>query len=76
MTSDPSHRPISALRARMIEDMYVRGFTEKTRNGYIRNVGRSQPSSAALLIREHEDPWSDPMAPADRSGLNRPRDIR
>jgi integrase/recombinase XerD len=32
MTSDPSHRPISALRARMIEDMRVRGFTEKTRN--------------------------------------------
>jgi hypothetical protein len=31
MTSDPSHRPVSALRARMIEDMSVRGFTEKTR---------------------------------------------
>ncbi len=38
MTSDSSHRPVSALRARMIEDMSVRGFSEKTRNDYIRNV--------------------------------------
>src|SRR5215467_6207137 len=38
MTSHPSHRPVSALRARMIEDMSVRGFSEKTRNDYIRNV--------------------------------------
>src|SRR5208337_840842 len=38
MTSQPSHRPVSALRARMIEDMSVRGFTEKTRNDYVRNV--------------------------------------
>jgi site-specific recombinase XerD len=38
MTSHPSHRPVSALRARMIEDMRVRGFTEKTRNDYVRNV--------------------------------------
>jgi len=28
----PSFRPISALRAGMIEDMSVRGFSEKTRN--------------------------------------------
>ena len=38
MTSHPSPRPVSALRARMIEDMRVRGFSEKTRNDYIRNV--------------------------------------
>ena len=38
MTSHPSHRSVSALRARMIEDMSVRGFSEKTRNDYIRNV--------------------------------------
>ena len=38
MTSDPSQHPVSALRARMIEDMIVRGFTEKTRQDYIRNV--------------------------------------
>ena len=28
MTSGPSQRPVSALRARMIEDMTVRGFNE------------------------------------------------
>jgi len=38
MTSHPSHRPVRALRARMIEDMTVRGFSEKTRNDYVRNV--------------------------------------
>src|ERR1700747_309952 len=38
MTSHPSHRPVSALRARMIEDMRVRGFSEKTRSDYVRNV--------------------------------------
>src|SRR5260370_2834163 len=38
MTSAPSPRPVSALRARMIEDMTVRGFTEKTRGNYIRDV--------------------------------------
>jgi integrase/recombinase XerD len=38
MTSHLSHRPVSALRARMIEDMTVRGFAEKTRNDYVRNV--------------------------------------
>ena len=30
MTAHPSPRPVSALRARMIEDMTVRGFTEET----------------------------------------------
>ena len=39
MSSPSSDRPVSALRARMIEDMNVRGFSEKTRNDYIRNVG-------------------------------------
>jgi len=38
MTSHPSPRPVSALRARMIEDMTVRGFTEETRNDYVRRV--------------------------------------
>ena len=38
MTSHPSDRPVSALRARMIEDMRVRGFSEKTGSDYIRNV--------------------------------------
>jgi integrase len=38
MTSDNSAQPISPLRARMIEDMTVRGFAEKTRHDYIRQV--------------------------------------
>jgi hypothetical protein len=38
MTSHPSARHVSALRARMIEDMSVRDFSEKTGNDYIRHV--------------------------------------
>ena len=33
-----SEKPISPLRRRMIEDMSVRNFVEKTRNDYIRRV--------------------------------------
>ncbi len=44
-----SEKPtISPLRRRMIEDMTVRNFVEKTRNDYIRHV---QPSSAVRRIR-------------------------
>jgi integrase/recombinase XerD len=46
-----SEKPISPLRRRMIEDMSVRNFVEKTRNDYIRHVRTSQPSSAARRIR-------------------------
>jgi hypothetical protein len=55
MTSDTTPRPISPLRARMIEDMSVRGFKEDTRRDYVRHVrafaafiGRSQTSSIAI----------------------------
>ena len=61
MTSDPSHRPVSALRQRMIEDMSVRGFTEKTRNDYVRNVrafaafiGRSPDTATAEDLRRFQ----------------------
>jgi hypothetical protein len=33
-----SEKPISPLRQRMIEDMSLGNFGEKTRNDYIRNV--------------------------------------
>src|SRR5271163_2105423 len=33
-----SEKPISPLRRRMIEEMTVRNFVEKTRNDYIRHV--------------------------------------
>ena len=38
-------KPISPLRRRMIEDMTVRGFGEKTQSDYIRHVKTSQRSS-------------------------------
>src|ERR1700732_4239344 len=61
MTSHPSHRPVSALRERMIEDMRVRGFTEKTRGDYVRNVrsfagfiGRSPDTATAEDLRRFQ----------------------
>ena len=58
MTSDPSQRPVSPLRARMIEDMTVRGFNEHTRSGYVRHVrafaafiGRSPDTATAEDLR-------------------------
>jgi site-specific recombinase XerD len=50
MTSPSSHQPVSALRARMIEDMMVRGFTEETRNDYVRRV-----RAFAAFIRRSPD---------------------
>jgi len=61
MTSHASDRPVSALRARMIEDMRVHGFSEKTRNDYIRNVrafaafvGRSPDTATAEDLRRFQ----------------------
>src|SRR6516164_917157 len=58
MTSDPSPRPVSPLRARMIEDMTVRGFNEHTRRDYVRHVrsfaafiGRSPDTATAEELR-------------------------
>ena len=58
MTSDNSPQPISPLRARMIEDMSVRGFKEDTRRDYVRNVrafaaftGRSPDTATAEELR-------------------------
>src|SRR5438046_3403550 len=61
MTSAPSPRPVSALRARMIEDMSVRGFNENTRVNYIRDVrafaafiGRSPDTATAEDLRRFQ----------------------
>ena len=58
MTSDTSPRPVSPLRARMIEDMTVRGFNEHTRRDYVRHVrsfaafiGRSPDTATAEDLR-------------------------
>ena len=52
-----SEKPISPLRRRMIEDMTVRNFVEKTRNDYIRHVrtftaflGRSPDTAMAEIF--------------------------
>jgi integrase/recombinase XerD len=42
-----SQAPISPLRRRMIEDMTVRGFGEKTQNDYIRHVKSFTPRPLA-----------------------------
>src|SRR5271156_4006543 len=58
MTADKSPQPISPLRARMIEDMSVRGFKEDTRRDYVRHVrafaafiGRSPDTATAEDLR-------------------------
>jgi integrase/recombinase XerD len=56
-----SETPISPLRRRMIEDMTVRNFVEKTRNDYIRHVktftaflGRSPDTATAEDLRRFQ----------------------
>jgi integrase/recombinase XerD len=56
-----SEKPISPLRRRMIEDMTVRNFVEKTRNDYIRQVrtftaflGRSPDTAVAEDLRRFQ----------------------
>ena len=56
-----SETPISPLRRRMIEDMTVRNFVEKTRHDYIRHVrtftafvGRSPDSATPEDLRRFQ----------------------
>src|SRR5947199_6434915 len=56
-----SDKPTSPLRQRMIEDMSVRNFVEKTRNDYIRHVktftvflGRSPDTATAEDLRRFQ----------------------
>ena len=58
MSSDTSPPPVSPLRARMIEDMSVRGFKDDTRRDYVRHVrtfaafiGRSPDTATAEELR-------------------------
>ena len=64
MTSASSPRPVSALRARMIEDMTVRGFTEETHSNYIREVRAfaafiRRPPDTATAVPLHHAPAGD-----------------
>src|ERR1700730_14490710 len=72
MTSQSSNRPISPLRARMIEDMSVRGFSEKTHSDYIRSVralaafiGRSPDTATAGFAPLPTSPDTDGHAAAE-----------
>jgi integrase/recombinase XerD len=54
-------KPISPLRRRMIEDMTVRGFGEKTQSDYIRHVknftiflGRSPDTATPEEVRAYQ----------------------
>ncbi len=56
--TDATHPPASTLRQRMIEDMTVRGFTQKTRDDYVRHVrafaaflGRSPDTATGEELR-------------------------
>jgi integrase/recombinase XerD len=65
MTSDTSPRPVSPLRARMIEDMTVRGFNEDTRRDYVRHVR----AFAAFIGRSPDaatHKWKRPAAGSTR----------
>src|SRR5829696_1379058 len=57
MTVHPSHPAGTALRQRMIEDMSVRGFTEKTQHDYIRCV----KTFAAFLGRSPDRATADDL---------------
>ena len=64
MTSDTSPRPVSPLRARMIEDMTVRGFKEDTRRDYVRHVrafaafiGRSPDTAQSIKQPQFSQLW-------------------
>src|ERR1700756_1350174 len=73
-----SEKPISPLRQRMIEDMTVRNFVEKTRNDYIRQVktftsflGRSPDtgdSGGSSPLPAASDPDRHPSAEHQRLG--------
>jgi len=61
MTNHPLHPSSSALRQRMIEDMSVRGFNEKTQHGYVRHVktfaafiGRSPDTATGEDLRRFQ----------------------
>jgi integrase/recombinase XerD len=64
-----SEKPISPLRARMIEDMSVRKFSEKTQNDYIRHVktfstflGRSPATAIPEDLRRYQVHQTAPVS--------------
>ncbi|HEY1247136.1 MAG TPA: hypothetical protein VGF29_20130 [Hyphomicrobiaceae bacterium] len=57
-----SEKPISPLRRRLLEDMTVRNFVEKTKNDYVRHVkSLADASPGACLILDmsrHPKPFT------------------
>jgi hypothetical protein len=67
-----SDKPISPLRRRMIEDMTVRNFVEKTRNDYILYRDKGRPIS--MVYVKHEtvvtgDVWRMHLLPENAGAL-------
>jgi hypothetical protein len=63
MISDTSPRPVSPPRARMIEDMTVRGFKEDTRRDYVRHVRTFAAFIGRRPTRRQRRPASVPTTP-------------
>ena len=67
-----SHAPISPLRRRMIEDMTVRGFGEKTQSDYLAFLGsgrRVPPCRPAALAPIRATPFvTSSASPSIRGG--------
>jgi hypothetical protein len=59
MTSDTSLRPVSPLRARMIEDMTARGFKDDTRRDYVRHV-RAFAAFISAALSPHQPAQNHP----------------
>jgi hypothetical protein len=71
---------VSPLRRRMIEDMTVRNFVEKTRNDYIRHVktftaflGRSPDTATPEDLRRYQLHLTGTGVPARRRSTARSR---
>jgi hypothetical protein len=71
MTSHPVDRPVSPLRARMIEDMTVRGFNEQHVCIMLAMCGRSRLSSAAHPTRQQKRMCAASSCTSDRAGCCR-----
>jgi hypothetical protein len=54
-----SHAPISPLRRRMIEDMTVRGFGEKTQSDYLAFLGSGRRVPVDGCTADHREPARD-----------------
>ena len=73
-----SEKPISPLRRRMIEDMTVRNFVEKTHNDYIRHVRTFTTflGRAGSFIEGFRTPATVQAASLPSAGIRNPQQQR